>query len=165
MRVILLGPQGAGKGTQAQRLADEVGATHISTGDIVRAEIKVRLRAWQEGTGLQRPGRVGARRDHRRDGEALPGRSRRLATRRLPRNESQAKSLDAALDDIGENLDAVVALEAPDDALVERLSGRRQSQETGKIYHVEYDPPSEDEMTPARSSSVRTTRRSRSGAG
>ena len=62
----------------------------------------------------------------------------------FPRNEAQAKALDEALDDIGEKLDAVVALEAPDDALVERLSGRRQSQATGKIYHVEYDPPPED---------------------
>src|ERR671920_1229169 len=60
------------------------------------------------------------------------------------RNEAQAEALDQALEDIGEDLDAVVALEAPDDALVDRLSGRRQSQATGKIYHVEFDPPPED---------------------
>jgi adenylate kinase len=62
----------------------------------------------------------------------------------FPRNEAQAKALEEALGEIGEKIDAVVALEAPDDALVERLSGRRQSQATGKIYHVEYDPPPED---------------------
>jgi len=62
----------------------------------------------------------------------------------FPRNEAQAKALDEALDDIGEDIDAVVALEAPDESLVERLSGRRQSQATGRIYHVEYDPPPEN---------------------
>ncbi len=58
----------------------------------------------------------------------------------FPRNEAQAKALDDALEELGEELDAVVALEAPDDALVERLSGRRQSEATGNIYHVEARP-------------------------
>src|ERR671911_2454151 len=62
----------------------------------------------------------------------------------FPRNEAQARALDMALEDLGEDLDAVIALEAPDEALVERLSGRRQSQATGNIYHIEYDPPPEN---------------------
>jgi adenylate kinase len=141
MRVILLGPQGAGKGTQAQRLADKVGATHISTGDIVRAEI-------ESGSGLGKKVQ-----EYNDKGELVPDEiivemakpylndADAWLLDGFPRNEAQAKALDEALDDIGEELDAVVALEAPDDALVERLSGRRQSQATGKIYHVEYDPP------------------------
>jgi adenylate kinase len=141
MRVILLGPQGAGKGTQAQRLADKVGATHISTGDIVRAEI-------ESGSELGKKVQ-----EYNDKGELVPDEiivemakpylnvADAWLLDGFPRNEAQAKALDEALDDIGENLDAVVALEAPDDALVERLSGRRQSQATGKIYHVEYDPP------------------------
>ncbi len=144
MRVILLGPQGAGKGTQAQRLADRVGATHISTGDIVRAEIK---------SGSELGKKV---QEYNDKGELVPDEIIvEMAKPHLdeagawlldgfPRNEAQAKALDEALDDIGEDLDAVVALEAPDEALVERLSGRRQSQATGKIYHVEYDPPPEN---------------------
>jgi len=144
MRVILLGPQGAGKGTQAQRLADRVGAAHISTGDIVRSEIK---------SGSELGKKVQEYNDR---GELVPdGIIVEMAKPYLdeadswlldgfPRNEAQAKALDQALQDIGEDLDAVVALEAPDDALVDRLSGRRQSQATGKIYHVEYDPPPED---------------------
>ncbi len=143
MRIILLGPQGAGKGTQAQRLADEVGATHISTGDIVRAEIK---------SGSELGKKV---QDYNDRGELVPDEiivemakpylddADSWLLDGFPRNEAQAKALDQALEDIGEDLDAVVALEAPDDALVERLSGRRQSQATGKIYHVEYDPPPE----------------------
>jgi adenylate kinase len=144
MRVILLGPQGAGKGTQAKRLADRVGAVHISTGDIVRAEIK---------SGSELGKKV---QEYNDKGELVPDEiivemakpylddAGAWLLDGFPRNEAQAKALDTALDDIGEDLDAVVALEAPDEALVERLSGRRQSQATGKIYHVEYDPPPEN---------------------
>jgi adenylate kinase len=141
MRVILLGPQGAGKGTQAQRLADRVGAKHISTGDIVRAEIESGSELGKTVQDYNDRGElvpdeiiVEMAKPHLDDADAwlLDG---------FPRNEAQAKALDEALDEIGEDIDAVVALEAPDEALVERLSGRRQSQATGKIYHVEYDPP------------------------
>jgi len=144
MRVILLGPQGAGKGTQAQRIADKVGAKHISTGDIVRREI-------QSGSELGRKVQ-----DYNDRGELVPDEIiAEMAKPYLdaadawlldgfPRNEAQAKVLDEALYELGEYIDAVVALEAPDEALVERLSGRRQSLATGKIYHVEYDPPPEN---------------------
>jgi adenylate kinase len=144
MKVILLGPQGAGKGTQAQRLADRVGATHISTGDIVRAEI-------ESGSELGKKVQ-----DYNDRGDLVPDEviiemakpylddAASWLLDGFPRNEAQAKALEEALDELGEKLDAVVALEAPDDALVERLSGRRQSQATGKIYHVEFDPPPED---------------------
>ena len=144
MKVILLGPQGAGKGTQAQRLADRVGAKHISTGDIVRAEIE---------SGSQLGKKV---QDYNDRGELVPDEiivemakpylhdADSWLLDGFPRNEAQAKALDKALEELGEELDAVVALEAPDEALVERLSGRRQSQATGNIYHVEYEPPPED---------------------
>ena len=148
MRVILLGPQGAGKGTQAQRLADRVGAAHISTGDIVRAEIK-------SGSGLGKKVQ-----EYNDRGELVPDEiivemakpylddADSWLLDGFPRNEAQAQALDQALQDIGEDLDAVVALEAPDDALVDRLSGRRQSQTTGKIYHLDFDPPPEDDEGP-----------------
>jgi len=148
MRVILLGPQGAGKGTQAQRLADKVGATHISTGDIVRAEIRSGSELGKKVQEYNDKGElvpdeiiVEMAKPYLDDADAwlLDG---------FPRNEAQAKALDRALEDIGEALDAVVALEAPDDALVDRLSGRRQSQATGKIYHLRYDPPPEDDPGP-----------------
>jgi adenylate kinase len=144
MKIILLGPQGAGKGTQAQRLAERVGATHISTGDIVRAEIKSGSELGKKVQDYNDRGElvpdeiiVEMAKPHLDDADAwlLDG---------FPRNQAQAKALDDALDDIGEDLDAVVALEAPDDALVKRLSGRRQSQATGRIYHVDHDPPPED---------------------
>jgi adenylate kinase len=148
MKVILLGPQGAGKGTQAQRLADRVGAAHISTGDIVRAEIK-------SGSDLGKKVQ-----EYNDKGELVPDEiivemakpyldyADSWLLDGFPRNQAQAQALDTALRDIGEDIDAVVALEAPDNALVDRLSGRRQSQATGKIYHVEFDPPPENGEDP-----------------
>ena len=144
MNIILLGPQGAGKGTQAQRLADRTGAKHISTGDIVRAEIKSGSELGQKVQDYNDRGElvpdeiiVEMAKPYLDDAESwiLDG---------FPRNEAQAKALDAALEELGEELDAVVALDAPDEALITRLSGRRQSQSTGDIYHVEFDPPPED---------------------
>jgi adenylate kinase len=144
MKIILLGPQGAGKGTQAQRLANKAGTKHVSTGDIVRAEIKSGSELGQKVQDYNDRGElvpdeiiVEMAKPYLDDAESwiLDG---------FPRNEAQAKALDAALEELGEELDAVVALEAPDEALVKRLSGRRQSQSTGNIYHVEFDPPPED---------------------
>lgn len=144
MRVVLLGPQGAGKGTQAQRIAERTGAKHISTGDIVRAEIK-------SGSELGRKVQ-----EYNDRGELVPdGIIIEMAKPHLegadswlldgfPRNEAQAKALDEALEELGLELDRAIAFEAPDDELVKRLSGRRQSQATGRVYHVEHDPPPEN---------------------
>jgi adenylate kinase len=144
MRIVLLGPQGAGKGTQAQRISRETGAKHISTGDLVRAEIK-------SGSELGQ-----TIKDYNDRGDLVPDEiiiemmkpyldeADSWILDGFPRNESQAEALDKMLTEIDAELDAAVALEAPDDLLVERLSGRRTSEATGNIYHVEYDPPPED---------------------
>jgi adenylate kinase len=144
MRIVLLGPQGAGKGTQAQRISRETGAKHISTGDLVRAEIK-------SGSELGQ-----TIKDYNDRGDLVPDEiivemmkpyldeADSWILDGFPRNESQAEALDRMLADIDAKLDAAVALEAPDDLLVERLSGRRTSETTGNIYHAEYDPPPDD---------------------
>jgi adenylate kinase len=144
MRIVLLGPQGAGKGTQAQRISRETGAKHISTGDLVRAEIK-------SGSELGQ-----TIKEYNDRGDLVPDEIIIQMMRPyldeadswildgFPRNQSQAEALDEMLKEIDAELEAAVALEAPDDLLVERLSGRRTSESTGNIYHAEYDPPPED---------------------
>ena len=144
MRMILFGPQGAGKGTQASRLAEKTGGEHIATGDLVRAEIKS---GSELGKKIQ---------DYNDRGDLVPDeiivemmkshpdRVESWILDGFPRNLAQARTLDEALKEIDARLDKVVALEAPDEALVERLSGRRQSDATGKTYHVQYDPPPEN---------------------
>ena len=145
MRVVIFGPQGAGKGTQAQRISSETGAKHIATGDLVRAEIK---------SGSELGEKI---KDYNDRGELVPDEIIIKMTMPyleendswlldgFPRNEAQAKALDEALRESGMELDAAVALEASDEELVKRLSGRRQSEATGNIYHVEHNPPPEDE--------------------
>ena len=143
MRVILMGPQGAGKGTQAAKLEEKTGATHIETGDLVRNEIKQETELGQKI------------KEYSDKGELVPDEIIIDMTKPyldendswildgFPRNQGQAKALDEALNDIGEKVDRVIVLEADDDDLVKRLSGRRQSEATGEIYHIEYNPPPE----------------------
>jgi adenylate kinase len=144
VRIIIFGPQGAGKGTQAGKLVEETGATHIATGDLVREEIK---KGSELGEKIQEYNNKGElvpdeiiiemTKPHldENDGWTLDG---------FPRNQAQAKALDEALEEIDEKVDRVIALEASDEDLVKRLSGRRQSEATGKTYHIEHDPPPED---------------------
>lgn len=144
MRIVLLGPQGAGKGTQAQRISQKTGARHISTGDLVRAEIRSNS---ELGRTIK---------DYNDRGELVPD---EIIVEMMkphleevdswildgfPRNQTQADLLDHMLEEIDAELDAAIALEAPDDLLVERLSGRRTSEATGRVYHIEYDPPPEN---------------------
>ncbi len=148
MKILLLGPQGAGKGTQAQRLARATGARHVATGDLVRAEIKA-------GTPLGR-----TIKDYNDRGELVPDDiivSMVMERMRdadcwildgFPRTQAQAQALDAALQAAGCEIDAAVALEAPDESLVERLSGRRTSEATGVIYHLTGNPPPADDPGP-----------------
>ncbi len=148
MRIIMLGPQGSGKGTQAERLAAATGGHHISTGDLVRAEIRA-------GTPLGRS--IKAYNDH---GELVPDElivaltTAALASETnwildgFPRTLAQAQTLDEVLATAGVALDRVILLEAPDDLLVERLAGRRQSVSTGRVYHILYDPPPPDDPGP-----------------
>jgi adenylate kinase len=144
----MLGPQGSGKGTQAELLAAATGGHHISTGDLVRAEI-------QAGTPLGLS--IKAYNDH---GELVPDElivaltTAALATETnwildgFPRTLAQAQTLDKVLAKAGVALDRVMLLTAPDDLLVERLSGRRQSVSTGRVYHILYAPPPPDDPGP-----------------
>ena len=143
-RIIIMGPQGAGKGTQAAKLEQETGATHIETGDLVREEIN-------QGTELGQQIK-----EYSDQGEMVPDEIIIDMTKPyleendswildgFPRNKEQAEALDEMLGEINEQVDKVIVLEADDEELVERLSGRRESEATGEIYHIEHDPPPEE---------------------
>lgn len=147
MVVVLLGPPGVGKGTQAVRLAGELGAEHVSTGDLLRA-------ARREGTALGKTAQ-----GYMDRGELVPDDVILDLVREhlsgfdpatpvlfdgFPRTEEQATGLDELLDELDRSVDLVVLFEAPDGVLVKRLSGRRSCPQCGTVYNVYYSAPSEE---------------------
>jgi len=144
LNLILLGPPGAGKGTQGARLSEEFGLPYIATGDLLRAAV-------EEGTDLGRQAKEYMDRgdlvpdeviigvilervesEEARDGFLLDG---------FPRTLPQAEALDQELANLDRRLTAVLLIEVSDQEVVRRLAGRRISASTGRVYHVEFDPP------------------------
>ncbi len=144
MKLILLGPPGAGKGTQAKMLMDRFGIPQISTGDILRAAVKegtpmgVKAKSFMDAGGLV-PDEVvvGIVRERLQKSDCAQG----FILDGFPRTVQQADALKMNLDELGKDLDAVVSLDVDVEALVERLTGRRTCKNCGRGYHVKFDPP------------------------
>lgn len=144
MRLILLGPPGAGKGTQAKRVIEEFDIPHISTGDIFRKNIKEKTELGQKVEGLLAEGKlvpdeltieiVWDRLDQEdcKNGFLLDG---------FPRTIPQAEALDEGLAKRGLKLDRVLNIDVDKDSLVKRLSGRRVCPNCGASYHIDNNPP------------------------
>lgn len=144
MKIIMLGAPGAGKGTQAKRLAEKFSIPHISTGDIFRANIKNNTELGKKAKeymdqGLLVPDELTCSlvvdrivRDDCANGYILDG---------FPRTIPQAQALDEALNKMGSNMDFAVDVDVPDEAIVSRMSGRRACVGCGATYHVEFNPP------------------------
>jgi adenylate kinase len=145
LNLILLGPPGAGKGTQAVRLREDFGLPHISTGDMLRAQVAAGSEAGAEAkrymdAGKLVPDEVIVGMIVQRLGESDAGDGFLLDG--FPRTETQADALGRALDGLGRRLTAVLTIDAPDEEVVRRLAGRRVCvKNPGHIYHVDFDPP------------------------
>ena len=147
MNLIFLGPPGAGKGTQAEAIINEFKIPQVSTGDIIRAAIRTGSDLGKEFKSYTDAGKlvpdelvnrmVEARlaEDDCKPGFLLDG---------FPRTVAQAEALDGMLDKMGRKLDHVLLLEVADEVLVERITGRRSDPDTGRVYHVTFDPPPAD---------------------
>jgi adenylate kinase len=147
MRMILVGPPGAGKGTQAARLVDTLRIPHISSGDMLRAAVKEGTPLGVAADGYMKAGKLVP--DDVVIGMILeritkPDAAKGFMLDGFPRTAPQAAALDKALRDAGVGLDAVVLMEVPDSLIIERVTGRRNDPVTGAIYHVTYNPPPAD---------------------
>ncbi len=149
MRLILLGPPGAGKGTQAVRIAERHHIPHISTGDILRANVREGTELGTEAKGYMDAGdlvpddliiaMVGER-------IALPDAAEGFLFDGFPRTVPQAEALGQLLAERDEPLDAVLRLAVDEREIVTRITGRRTCSGCGRIFHVRYDPPTADNV-------------------
>lgn len=144
MRMILVGPPGAGKGTQAARLVDTLRIPHISSGDMFRAAVKAGTPLGVEADRYMKLGQLVP--DEVTIGMVLervaqPDCAGGFMLDGFPRTLPQAEALHTALAAAGVALDAVVLIEVPDELIVERVTGRRTDPETNAIYHLTFNPP------------------------
>jgi adenylate kinase len=147
LRVVLVGPPGAGKGTQALRIAEAYGIPHIATGDIFRANVKGGTALGQKAQSYMDAGElvpdeivVEMVRERLQEDDAAGG----FLLDGFPRTVPQAEALEDLLVELGRPLHAVLRFSIEDDEVVRRIAGRRVCGECGATYHVEVDPPQED---------------------
>ena len=149
MRLVLVGPPGAGKGTQAEFIAAHLAAPKISTGDIFRANVAQGTPLGVEAKRYMDAGQlvpdevtINMVRDRLAEPDATDG----FLLDGFPRTTPQAVALDKLLADLGTGLDLVLELVVDDDEVIRRLSGRRTCRGCGKIWHVEFDSPTHEGM-------------------
>ena len=144
LRVVLLGPPGAGKGTQAKFLQEQHGACQISTGDILRKAVAEQTPLGKEASSYINRGAlvpddviVNLVAERLKEKDCAPG----FILDGFPRTIPQAQSLDEILQRTGISLNGVLSVQVPNQVIVERLAGRRTCKGCGALYHTKFDPP------------------------
>ncbi|MGC8482914.1 MAG: adenylate kinase [Thermodesulfobium sp.] len=144
MRLVFLGAPGAGKGTQAKRLVDQLKIPQVSTGDMLRKAVSDGTSLGKEAKSYMDKGElvpdsvvIGLIKERIQEGDTENG----FILDGFPRNVSQAKELDSLLGDLGKPLDVALVLDVPLDDLMKRLTGRRTCKACGQMYNVYFSPP------------------------
>jgi adenylate kinase len=147
LNLVLLGPPGSGKGTQGERLQEDLRLPYYATGDILRAAVREETELGRTAKEYMDRGDlvpdeviVGVIAERIDSSEALDG----FILDGFPRTMPQAEALDAKLDELGRSVTAVVLIDVSDDEVVRRLGGRRTCEENGHVFHVEFNPPRQD---------------------
>ena len=143
MKIIMLGAPGAGKGTQAKKIAAKYGIPHISTGDIFRANIKGGTELGMKAKSYMDQGQlvpddvtIGMLLDRIAEADCENG----YVLDGFPRTIPQAESLTEALDKLGQKMDFAIDVDVPDESIINRMSGRRACLSCGATYHIVYNP-------------------------
>ena len=144
MKIILLGPPGGGKGTQSKLLVSKFNIPQISTGDILRDHVKKKSELGIKANSYMQNGELvpdnlilnmikfRLKQDDCKTGYILDG---------FPRTIPQAKGLDNILENLNQKLDKIVVLDVKDEDIIKRMSGRRMHIESGRVYHIKFNPP------------------------
>ncbi len=147
LNLVLLGPPGSGKGTQGERLQEDLRLPYYATGDILRAAVREETELGRTAKGYMDAGDlvpdeviVGVIAERIASSEALDG----FILDGFPRTTPQAEALDAKLDGLGRAVTAVLLIDVSDDEVVRRLGGRRTCAENGHVFHVEFNPPQQE---------------------
>jgi adenylate kinase len=147
MDLILLGPPGAGKGTQAKFMVDRWNIPQVSTGDILRAAVREGTVLGVEAKGFMDRGElvpdrvvIGIIAERLKEDDATGG----FILDGFPRTLPQAEALESILTDLGRNIDHVVSIEVDEEELVDRLTGRRMCKGCGESFHVLFNPPQKE---------------------
>jgi adenylate kinase len=149
LNLVLLGPPGSGKGTQGERLNEDLRLPYYATGDILRGAVRDETELGRTAKEYMDSGDlvpddviVGVIAERIASSEALDG----FILDGFPRTTPQAEALDAKLEELGRGVTGVLLIDVSDDEVVRRLGGRRTCEENGHVFHVEFEPPQRDDV-------------------